>query len=47
LTKNKRRDQLDWINNNGFEVDSQEVKRHKKTVKEVKFEADNWIINRK
>ena len=26
-------EELDWINNNGFEVDSQEVKKHKKTLR--------------
>ena len=40
-------EELDWINNNGFDVDQKESKRHRKIVKEVKYEADNWIINRK
>ena len=40
-------EELDWIDNKGFDADSQEVKSHRKIVKEVKFEADNWVINRK
>ena len=40
-------EELDWINNTGFDVDQKESKRHRKIVKEVKYEADNWVINRK
>ena len=40
-------EELDWINNNGFDVDQKESKSHRKIVKEVKYEADNWVLNRK
>ena len=40
-------EELDWINNNGFDADSEEIKSHKKIVDSVKFEADGWVINRK
>ena len=40
-------EELDWINNNGFDVDQKESKRHRKIVKDVKYEADKWVINRK
>ena len=40
-------EELDWINNNGFDVDQKESKSHRKIVKEVKYEADKWVINRK
>ena len=40
-------EELDWINNNGFDADSEEIKGYKKVVDLVKFEADCWVINRK
>jgi len=40
-------EELDWIEHNGFNADSEEIKSHKKTVKLVKFEANGWVINRK
>ena len=39
-------EELDWIENNGFHADSEEIKSHKETVNAVKFEADGWVINR-
>lgn len=40
-------EELDWIRNNGFNADSEEIKVHKKIVDSIKFEADGWVINRK
>jgi hypothetical protein len=40
-------EELDWINNNGFDADFKEIKGYKKIVDSVKFEADGWVINRK
>ena len=40
-------EELDWIDNNGFDADSEEIKGHKKIIDSVKFEADGWVINRK
>ena len=40
-------EELDFIKNNGFRVDLQDIKKHKKIVKIVKFEANGWVINRK
>jgi hypothetical protein len=40
-------EELNWINNNGFDADFKEIKGHKKIVDSVKFEADGWVINRK
>ena len=40
-------EELDWIKHNAFDTNSKEIKRHKKTVNVVKFEANEWVINRK
>ena len=40
-------EELEWIHNNGLDADSEEIKVHKKIVDSVKFEADDWVINRK
>ena len=40
-------EELDWIHNNGFDADSEQIKVNKKIVDSVKFEADGWVINRK
>ena len=40
-------EELEWIHNNGSDADSEEIKVHKKIVDSVKFEADDWVINRK
>jgi len=40
-------EELDWIKHNDFKSNSKEIKSHKKTVNIVKFEANEWVINRK
>jgi hypothetical protein len=40
-------EELDWINNNGFDANFEEIMGHKKIVDSVKYEADGWVINRK
>ena len=40
-------EELDWIDNNGFDADNKEVKSHKITVNDVRFEANSWVINKK
>jgi len=40
-------EELDWIDNNGFDADNKEVKKHKTTVNDVRFEANSWVINKK
>ncbi|MDG6221691.1 MAG: hypothetical protein QCH99_00315 [Candidatus Bathyarchaeota archaeon] len=40
-------EELDFIKNNGFHVDFQDIKKHNETVKTVKFEANGWVINKK
>lgn len=40
-------EELDWIEQNGFHADSEEITCHNETVKTVKFEADGWVINKK
>ncbi len=40
-------EEIDWIEHNSFNVNSEEIKSLKKTVKVVKFEANGWVINRK
>jgi|GEM_PF-6954584 len=40
-------EELDWIEHNGFHADSEEIKGHKETVKAVKFEANDRVINKK
>ncbi|MDG6223292.1 MAG: hypothetical protein QCH99_08540 [Candidatus Bathyarchaeota archaeon] len=40
-------EELDWIDNNDFDADNKELKTHKITVNEVKFEANSWVINKK
>jgi hypothetical protein len=40
-------EELDWIDNNGFDADNKEVKKHKITVNNVRFEANSWVINKK
>lgn len=32
--------------NEQLETDSKELKKHKETVKTVKFEANEWVVNR-
>ena len=40
-------EELDFIQNNGFNVESNEINRHKQSVSKVKYEANGWVINRK
>lgn len=40
-------EELDWIANNDFDADNKELKGHKITVNDVKFEANSWVINKK
>ena len=40
-------EELDWIANNDFDADNKELKCHKITVNDVKFEANGWVINKK
>ena len=40
-------EELDWIDNNGFNADNKELNDHKTTVNEVQFEANSWVINKK
>ena len=40
-------EELDFIKNNGFNADSDEINRHKQSVSKVKYEANGWVINKK
>jgi len=40
-------EELDFIQYNGFNTDSNEINDHKKIVSKVKYEANGWVINRK
>jgi hypothetical protein len=41
-------EELDWIrhnnHNNNLQVDTEEAENHSKTVRNVKFEANSWVI---
>ncbi len=39
-------EELDRIDNKGFDEDPETIRNHKKIVNEVKFEANEWVINR-